>query len=180
MNISAKDTAAAARPRCVELTRAGRPCTQPARGSDGRCFYHSNDPVIVAQRAAGRVTGGRVVSQMRTAALVGSLRSPREILLRIEELLHRLAAAELSPKAINAACRLLAEAREAIALEARLRREERDDERRRFRTYALAPEVVERIIEQAEPDLPRRVGLAEFIEPTAVGDDADARGNNTD
>lgn len=48
--------------KCIGITKQGKPCQQPAIGSDRLCFFHSQDPAIVAQRVVARRLRGRRVA----------------------------------------------------------------------------------------------------------------------
>jgi hypothetical protein len=102
--------------KCKALTKAGHPCSQPAIGEDGCCLYHSADPKIVEIRREATAKGGRVQAQLRRIEALPNLATPREILKRCEELYHHLLALHVTPKQVEAACKLLAEARETYEL----------------------------------------------------------------
>lgn len=102
--------------KCIATTKTGVPCTQRALGADGKCLYHSEDPAIVQIRQEARSLGGRKVIAERKLRVLPSLRSPRELIKRLEELYAALLEGRASPKQIIAATKLLAEAREAYQL----------------------------------------------------------------
>jgi hypothetical protein len=102
--------------KCKALTKAGHPCSQPAIGEDGCCLYHSSDPKIVEIRREAPIRGGKVRAQLAKLETLPNLATPREILKRCEELYHHLLALHVTPKMVEAACKLLAEARETYEL----------------------------------------------------------------
>ena len=101
---------------CTAVTKSGEPCSQPALGSDGLCFFHSSDPAVVEQRVNARRLGGRSAAIAKRAHVLPSLAGPREMLKRLEELFNALINGQASPKQVTAATRLIAEARETYTL----------------------------------------------------------------
>jgi hypothetical protein len=102
--------------KCSAVTRAGRPCSQKAIGEDGLCFFHTQDPRLVAIRKEAPVKGARVRAQLAKIETLPNLRTPKEILKRCEELYQHLLAMRISHQSVIAACKLLEQARETYEL----------------------------------------------------------------